>query len=221
MRAYAFVIAAAFVGACSSTGSQGQKELANLTGEIEKLVKELEGGKADLQKTIAEHDAIVNNTDGNFVGHYKAFGKGIETVEEDRQDIRERIQKVKDAAAPYFARWSDDNAKLTDPGLRDRDKKNMEETKARYDEIYKVGDEARNAYEPLMATLKQHQQFWSNNLNANSAAQLKGDTEKIDKSATALYGLIDKVTAAGKKYNESVAMRVAPPPPPPAEPEKK
>jgi chromosome segregation ATPase len=220
MRFYVFVIAA-FVGACSSTGSQGQKELANLTSEIEKLSKELEAGKADLQKAIAEHDAIVNNTDGNFVSHYKAFGKGIETVEEDREDIRARIQKVKDAAAPYFARWSDDNAKLTDPGLRDRDKKNMEETKARYDEIYKAGDEAKNAYEPLMATLKQHHQFWSNSLNANTAAQLKGDTEKIDKSANSLYALIDKVVSTAKKYNESVAMRVAPPPPAPAEPAKK
>jgi hypothetical protein len=94
----------------------------------------------------------------------------------------------------------------------------MEATKARYDEIHKTGEDAKNAYEPLMVTLKNHHQFWSNNLNAESAGQMKGDTEKLDKSAQALYGLIDKTVGAAKKYNESVAMRVAPPPPPkPAE----
>lgn len=216
MRVYAFVIAA-IIGACSSTGSQGQKELKDLTGEIGKLSTQLEEGKADLQTTIAEHDAIVNNKDGNFVDHYKKYGKGIETVEKDRKGVQERVQKVKETAAPYFARWKEDNAKITDPGLRDRDAKNMEATRARYDEIFKAGDEAKAAYDPLMVILKNHQQFWANNLNAESAAQLKGDTEKLDKSAAHLYGLIDTVVANAKKYNESVAMRVKPQPPPPAQ----
>jgi hypothetical protein len=206
MRAYAFVIAA-LVGACSSTGSKGQEELMDLTGEIKKLSSELETGKADLQTTIAEHDLIVNNTDGDFVGHYKKYKKGIETVEKDRDGIRERVQKVKDAAKPYFARWSDENASITDAALRERDAKNMAATRARYEEIYKRGDEAKAAYEPLMVTLKDHRQFWANNLNAASASEMKKDSEALAKNAKTLYGLIDKVVETAKKYNESVAMR--------------
>jgi hypothetical protein len=208
MRAYAFVLAA-LVGACSSTGSKGQSELADLTGEISKLQKQLEGGKADLQSTMSEHDAIVNNTDGEFVMHYKKYCKGIETVEKDREGVRERVQDVKDAAAPYFGTWKEDNAKITDPGLRDRDAKNMEATRARYEEIFKAGDEAKAAYEPLMVTLKNHRQFWSNNLNAESAAQMKGDSAALDKQVQTFCGLVDKVVATAKKYNESVAMRTA------------
>lgn len=210
MRVYLFALVA-LVGACKAGASKGQKELEDLTGEIGKLSKQLEEGKADLQHTMAEHDAIVNNKDGDFVGHYKKFGKGIETVEKDRTGIRERVQKVKDAAAPYFTRWKDDNSKITDPGLRARDAQNMETTRARYDEIYKRGDEAKAAYEPLMVTLKNHHQFWSNNLNAESAAQMKGDTEALDKNAKTVYGLIDKVVETAKKYNESVALRTKPP----------
>jgi hypothetical protein len=86
MRVKAFVLAA-LIGACSSTGSKGQSELADLTGEIDKLVKELETGKTDIQKALIEHDAIVNNTDGNFVGHYKKYKSGLETVEEDRKAV--------------------------------------------------------------------------------------------------------------------------------------
>ncbi|HEX5135620.1 MAG TPA: DUF2959 family protein [Planctomycetota bacterium] len=217
MRVTAFVLAA-LIGACSSTGSKGQKELADLTGEIDSLQKQLSEGKADLQKTLAEHDAIVNNKDGDFVGHYKKYKSGIERVSKDRDGIRERVDKVKAAAEPYFARWRDENSKITDPGLRARDAANMSTTRSRYDEIFKAGDAAKAAYEPLMETLKNHSQFWSNNLNAESAAQMKGDTEKLDKDANAFYGLIDKVVETAKKYNESVAMRVKPPPP--AEPAK-
>ncbi|MCK6460635.1 MAG: DUF2959 domain-containing protein [Planctomycetes bacterium] len=217
MRVQAFILAA-LIGACSSTGSKGQSELADLTGEIDKLSKDLTAGKADIQKALAEHDAIVGNTDGNFVGHYKKFSSAIETVEKDRKGISERIEKVKAAAEPYFSRWRDENSKITDPGLRDRDSKNMANSRARYDEIFKAGDAAKAAYEPLMKTLKDHRQFWSNNLNAESAAQMKADSEKLGKDADALYGLIDKVVDTARKYNESVAMRVKPPPP--AEPAK-
>lgn len=217
MRVHALLIAA-LIGACSSTGSKGQSELEDLTGQIDKLSKELTAGKADLQKALAEHDAIVNNTDGDFVGHYKKYGKAIDTVEKDRKGISERVDKVKAAAEPYFTRWRDENSKITDPGLRDRDAKNMAASRARYDEIFKAGDEAKAAYGPLMETLKNHRQFWSNNLNAESAAQMKGDSEKVNKDADALYGLIDKVVETAKKYNESVEMRVKPPPP--AEPAK-
>jgi len=209
MRAYALIMAAC-LGACSSTGSKGQKELSGLTAEIDELSSQLEEGKADLQGALAEHDAIVNNTDGDFVGHFKKFSKGIDTVEKDREGIRARVQKVKDAAAPYFATWKDDNAKITDPGLRARDAQNMEATRGRYEEIYKRGDEAKAAYEPLMQTLKDHRQFWSNNLNAASAADMKKDSEQLKKNASTLYGLIDKVVESAKAYNKSVAMRVKP-----------
>lgn len=208
MRRYAFLVAALIAGACSSTGSKGQKELEDLTGQIGKLSKQLEEGKADLQSTLVEHDAIVNNTDGDFVGHYKKYCKGIERVEKDREGVRERVQKVKDAAAPYFTRWKEDNAKITDPGLRARDTSNMETTRARYDEIHKAGEGAKAAYEPLMQTLKDHRQFWSNNLNAASAAEMKGRAVVLDQQAKTLYGLIDKVVETAKKYNESVEMRV-------------
>lgn len=89
MRVQAFILAA-LIGACSSTGSKGQSELADLTGEIDKLSKDLTAGKADIQKALAEHDAIVSNTDGNFVGHYKKYSSAIETVEKDRKGISQR-----------------------------------------------------------------------------------------------------------------------------------
>jgi len=207
MRAHALIIAA-LVGACSSTGSKGQKELSGLTGEIDQLTKQLEEGKADLKTTLAEHDAIVNMTDGDLVGHYKKFGKGIERVEKDREGVRQQVQRVKDAAGPYFATWKDSNAKISDPGLRARDAQNMEATRGRYEEIYKQGDAAKAAYEPLMKTIKDHYQFWSTNLNASSAAEMKKDSEMLGKNANHFYGLIDKVVEAAKAYNKSVAMRV-------------
>ncbi len=212
MRVYVFALLA-LVGACKAGATKGQKELEDLTSQIGKLSSQLQEGKSDLQETMAQHDAIVNNTDGDFIGHYKKFSKGIERVEKDREGARKQVEKVKEAALPYFTRWKDDNVKITDPGLRERDAKNMEATRARYDEIYKRGDEAKAAYDPLMVTLKNHHQFWANNLNAESAAQMKGDSEALDKNAKTLYGLIDNVVAAAKKYNESVALRSKPPAP--------
>jgi hypothetical protein len=155
----------------------------------------------------------VNNTDGNYVGHYKSYAKQLDRVAEDRAGVSEQVQKVKEAAAPYFSRWKDDNSKISDPNLRERDARNLAATQARYDEIFKNGDAAKAAYGPLMKTLGDHRQFWANNINAEAAAQMKPDSEKLDKDVQHFYSLVDKVVESARKYNESVAMRTAAPAP--------
>jgi chromosome segregation ATPase len=213
MRLAVLALFAAALVACKSGQSEGQKKIEDLTARINDLRANIEKGKTELQNTIKEHDAIANTVDGDLIGHYKKFSKGIERVEKQREEIRDSVEKVRAAATPYFDQWKADLAKISEEGLRKRSEERMNETRARYQDVHKIGEEAKAAYDPLMATLKNHHAYWASDLNAASAASLKGDTEKIDGNAQKLYGLMDKVVEAAKKYNDSVAMRTAPPAP--------
>jgi len=212
MKTMALALACAVVVACGSSGkTEGQKQIDQLTSAINDLAKSVETGKATLQTTIAEHNAVVDNKDGDLIGHYKKFNTGLDKTEKERQTIVKNREAVKAAADPFFAQWKSELDKFTSPDLKARATERMEETRKRFEAISKIGDEARAAYEPLMATLKDHALFWANDLNADSAKALAKDSEQVNGDAKKLYGLLDQVIEAAKNYNKAVAMRMKPP----------
>jgi len=216
-RSILIVLVAALVGACASSGkTEGQKQLEDLTAQINKLGKELQSVRGTITMTVAEHGQIVNNKDGDLIGHYKKFSKGLEKIEEGRQDVEDQAQKMREAAKPFFDRWKSDATKFTNPDMRKRSEERLEQTRKHYEEVKKFGDELRGAYDAMMATLRDHRLFWASDLNKSSAEALRKDREKVEQQSKKVLDGIDKVLDWTKKYNESVAMRTAPEP---AEPE--
>ncbi|MHC4819018.1 MAG: hypothetical protein ACYTF8_13280, partial [Planctomycetota bacterium] len=77
-------------------------------------------------------------------------------------------------------------------------------------------DEASAAYQPLMATLKDHDLYLSSDLNAESGKALEKDAKDIKMNGDTVFKLIDGVLDFIKKYNERVAMVQKQETPPPA-----
>jgi hypothetical protein len=206
-------VCVAVLAACSKGKTEEQKQVDELTSAINEFAGSLKKGKTELQTTLAEHEAIVHNKDGDYIGHYKKFNGGLEDVEERRADVRKRVEEVKTAAASYFARWEANLGKYQDEELKKKSKERMDETKARYEKVHAEGTKARDHYEPLIKTLKEHALFWGTELNAEAAKALDKDSEKIQKESDGLKAAIDAVLAACDSYNKSVAMKTEPPPP--------
>jgi len=212
-RKLAIIFAAALVAACASSGkTEGQKQLQDLTSEINKAAKRLEAVRAAITTTMAEHDQIVNNKDGDLIGHYKKFSKGLDKIEEEREELQEQAQKMREAAKPYFDRWKADATKFTNPEMRKRSEERLEQTRQRYEEVKKYGDEVRTAYDAMMATLRDHRLFWASDLNKGSAEALRKDRPKLEQQSQKVIEGIDKVIDWTKKFNEAVAMRTQPTP---------
>jgi len=205
------VLLASLLSACASSGkSEGQKQVAELTKRINELAAEIEKGKPEIESTIAEHDAIVNVADGDLIGHYRKFARGIERVEAQRERVRKAVYAVRAAATPYYDHWRAETSRIEDDELRKTAQQRLMESRDRYTEVFHLGDQARESYEPLMARLRDHQIFWANDLNADSAVALKMDAEKVAAEAQKLYGLMDEVVTAARRYNETASMRAEP-----------
>ena len=110
----------AILVACATGKTEGQKQVEELTGHINKLADDLRTGKAEIQATMAEHNQIVNNEDGNYIGHYQKFATGVDDIEDTRQDAKARLEKIRAAAKPFFERWKNDLAKFSSDEMRKR-----------------------------------------------------------------------------------------------------
>lgn len=206
-----FLALAALLSGCQSGKTEGQKQVDQLTSQLEDFKKTLTETKADLQATLAEHDAVVANKDGDLVGHYAKFVDGLESCEEHQQEIRADLERIQTTAAPYFAKWQQDMAMISDEDLRESSEERMKDTQERLQEMQENGAKARDECEPLMRTLRDHATYLSSDLNASAAASLSKDASKLSKSSEAAFALLDAAIAVTQEFQKSIAMRTEPP----------
>jgi len=206
-------LAIALVTGCASGKTKGQKQVAELTDRINSFVAELEATQKTLSDTMAAHDAIVHNKDGDLVKPFGNFSDGLDGLDSQAKDLRERREKFDAAAEVYFAEWKAKAAQFNSEDMKKRSMDRLETTRARFKKLDNAGKEIRGKADPLMATLKDHRTYWSSDLNKESAASLAKDDAKVQKQAKEVSDLIQRLIDAGKAYNKSVAMRQDPPPP--------
>jgi methyl-accepting chemotaxis protein len=203
---------ALLLAGCTSTGAtEGQKSLDRLSKAINNLADAVEKGKTEMQETLAAYDNVVNNKDGDLLTPFKRFHSGLEKIEKRREEMKKRADEVKAAATPYFAQWKADLEKFSSEDMKKRSQERMEKTKERYQRIHKTAEEARAAYEPLMATLRDHDLYLSNDLNPESASSLQKDAEKAKKNADTVYEIMDRILKGADEYSKAVAARSEPP----------
>jgi hypothetical protein len=200
-------VGALVLAGCASGATEGQKQIDSLTKAINKLGASIEKGKAELEAMLTAYDQVINNQDGDLLTPFKTFHAGLEKVEKQVADIQKKGTEAEVAADAFFAEWEATLQKFQSEDMKKRSQERMEKTRARFQEIDKASDEARAAYDPLMATLKDHDLYLSNDLNQESVKSLSKDAEDIKMNADTLFKMIDGVLDFIEKYNEAVAMR--------------
>ncbi|MHC4972255.1 MAG: DUF2959 family protein [Planctomycetota bacterium] len=200
------VLGAIVLAGCASGATSGQKNVDNLTKAINKLGDSIRKGKAELDAMLTAYDQVINNEDGDLLTPFKAFHSGIEKVEKARADIQKKGTDAELAADAFFAEWELTLQKFQSEDMKKRSKDRLDKTRARFAEIDKAADEASAAYQPLMATLKDHDLYLSSDLNAESVKSLEKDAKDIKMNGDTVNKLIDGVLDFIDKYNEAVAM---------------
>ena len=195
----------------AGTGSvRTPDELDDLTESIADMADSLREMKGQIKVTLDEHNQIVNNSDGDYRGHYEKFTEGIDDIESRRDDAKQDLDDVKAAATPFFAKWEQDLQKYNSEEMRARGKQRLDETRARYEEVRKHGQAAREAYGAMMDMLKDHRLAWERDLNQTSAESMKQYRPELEKNWGIARDAINAVIQWAEKYKASVETRKQP-----------
>ena len=206
-------LAIALVTGCASSQTKGQKQASELTGRISDFIGKLKAAQRTLKDTMAAHDAVVHNKDNDLLKPFKKFSDGLDNLDSQSKDLRQRREKFDADAKVYFAEWQVKANEFNSEDMKKRSMDRLELTRKRFHKLDTAGKKIRSSYDPLMATLKDHRTYWSSDLNQESAASLAKDDAKVQKQAKEVRSLIQRLIDAGEAYSKSVAMRRDPPPP--------
>ena len=198
-------VLAAFVAALTATSAFGQggpQQTENLVKSVESTVKSIDATRAQLEKTVAGYNSIMEQTAKDTKDAYKGLGKDIGESEKKVEQAKLKVDEMNAEASRLFTSWKESAAAITDPALRKRSEERLADAQGRFQKIAVAGKDTRQTFDTLMTDLKNQTTYLGNDLNAGAIASLKPDAAKFNVRAKDLIGKIDGVN---KMFGDYVA----------------
>jgi hypothetical protein len=109
-----------------------------------------------------------------------------ESSEQAATIVSERIDKVESVAGALFREWEDELEMYKSAELRNSSRRQLQETKARYQEMLKSMHQAENSMSPVLETFQDNVLFLKHNLNAQAIGSLRMEFASLKKEIDAL-----------------------------------
>ena len=109
--------------------------------------------------------------------------------------VNETIAAVRHVAAPLFREWEAEIGQYNDPDLARMSRRDLTETRRRYEQLASVMEKPAAKMDPVLARLHDQVLFLKHNLNAQAIASL-------EKTNVTLQGDVDKLIADMQKSIE-------------------
>lgn len=183
---------------------EGLKRTDSLIKKAEDMVKATTSAREQIGKTLDTYNAIFAEDVKDVRKSYKGVEGEMENSEKKRDEVRKKLDEMKVEAEAYFTGWTESLQQIGNPDLRKRSEGRMAETRRQFDGILAAVDEAREAYEPFMASLKDQWTYLGHDLNPSGIASLKPDADKLNDQAKKLFEKIDAGTKKAGEYIDSL-----------------
>lgn len=203
----AAAITFAFAGAgapATAFAQAGPEQAAKFAKSVDGTVKGIEATRAQLDKTLAGYNSIIEQTAPDPKEAYKDLGKSITESEKKVAEAKAKVDEMNAAADIHFAAWKNSTIAISDPALRKKGEERLAGAQAQYQKIAATGRDARQYFDTLMTDLKNQTSYMGSQLNPSGISSLKPEAAKFNTRARELFGKIDMVNKALGDYATSV-----------------
>mgnify|MGYP001767634529 FL=1 len=159
-------------------------------------------GKAGEQfkDALERFKALVGYDGGDLEKRYETLSGEYDESRRQADEVRERIAGVKDVAGALFREWERELEEYSDPSLKRRSRKQLEETRARYDQLVRAMDRAASSMDPVLAMLRDQTLFLKHNLNARALGSLSGTADQLQADVARLVKQMQAAIAEANRF---------------------
>lgn len=199
------LISLAGLAACASSRTVGQRTTEELVEQVDDSSKMIQRAREQVQTTLANYNAIIENETENPTSAYKDLSKDIDRLLSRREDVRKRLEKMNKTAENLFAKWEQAISTIESEDLRDQATRRMETARQRFDEIVASVQKGREAFDPFVTSLNDQVTYLGFNLTPDAIAGLKDQAAQLNEDARSVFDSIDSAIAAAQEYKASVS----------------
>lgn len=132
---------------------------------------------------------------------YRDLDSKYKQSEERAAAVRKRIAEVETVGSDLFKEWEKEIKQITTPSLADGSRRQLRETRARFDLMVEALTKAERSMQPVLTKLHDYVLYLKHNLNAAAIASLRGEATNIQAE---ISNLIADMNASIAKADEFI-----------------
>ncbi len=166
----------------------GKEKRDLLRDNVEAVREDQEEVSEQFESTLERIRAIYGLEGGELEEKYDKLKKAYERSTERAGTLRDRIDTVEEIAGDLFAEWDREIGEISDPGLRQRSRTQLGDTRGRYDELEQALRRTEARLDPVLTRFKDQVLFLKHNLNAQAIGSLETEVQDIQRDVDDLLG---------------------------------
>ncbi len=170
-----------------------------LQSKVKQVRDEQKEASQDLKDALTRLQELTGFQGGELEKRYRKLQADYDTAASSAEGVRKRIREMDQIARDLFREWETELKSITSPELREADRRQLEETKRRYEELYAATRRAESSMEPVLVKFRDYVLYLKHNLNAQAVGALQGEASKIQID---ISKLIDEMNAAIRQADE-------------------
>ncbi|MGB3563452.1 MAG: DUF2959 family protein [Thermoanaerobaculia bacterium] len=184
--------------------SSGHKQTDKLIKKSQDTIAAIRSTKMQTEETLAGYNAIIDGKVPDNRKAYKKLSNDIRKCDNQATKVRQNITSMEEVADLYFADWKNSLAAISDPDLRAKSEKRLNETRTNYEGILTAAENAGAEFKPFLTSLNDQVTFLGHDLNPSAIADLKEEAADLNVQGKKVFKAVDGTVETASKYANSI-----------------
>jgi len=166
--------------------SLGYEQRDLLVSDVKKARDGQDVAAKQIQTTLETFKQLTGFQGGDLEAAYNKLNSAYEKSESRAKEVRDKVARVEYTAGKMFAEWNSELSQYSDAKLRAESEKELNDTKARYNQLITLMKSSSAKMDPVLAVFHDHVLQLKHKLNAAAIASLSGTATQLDADVQAL-----------------------------------
>ena len=169
------------------------------------LVSRVQEARDSQQEAKEKFSSVLNVRGGALQDKYDQLKAELDASEAEAQVVRQRIAAVADVAEALFDEWQAELAQYTNDQLRRASRRQLAQTRQRYQPLIGAMKRAEAKIEPVLAVFRDQVLFLKHNLNTQAIASLQQEVTAVEANVTSLIRGMEASIAEADAFLKAMA----------------
>jgi hypothetical protein len=149
------------------------KEAAKFRSQAEQARGSIENARDQLQKTVGAYDALLGASEKKMAGAHKKLSQEVTKTEKAVEDAGKHVTAFRETAEKFFATWEQGVSEITTESIRKASQRRYDAALTGFENMYHNLGAAREAYAPLIGSLKEQILLLGQDLTTDTVTMLR------------------------------------------------
>ena len=195
--------------ACSSVVYDTLENFGYEKREI--LVDRVKGGREaqteaqeEFKDALEQFRALVAFDGGDLAKQYDKVSASYERMQNEAQDVRNRIDSIEDVGKALFREWEGELDEYQSAELRANSERQLRDTRRQYDGVVSAMNRAAAKMDPVLEIYQDQVLYLKHSLNARAVAGLEDERVIIEQRVDDLIAEMDAAIAEANRFIDSM-----------------